>query len=177
VPACYDETCHNIDCPVCDPQGLGVLAKEVPFSHHANSTIVCRITGKIMNEDNPPLAFSNGNVYSAEVRPFQGNTKLVLTSMISIFFLGNARNGKEPQRACHLPSKWDAAATRHTSQGFRVMIYSSLLIYLGNLLIYISCIRNIACIFSNRCITRPLLLLCMKGSWLHMMTSPVGSAT
>ncbi|PVG01414.1 hypothetical protein CPB86DRAFT_102892, partial [Serendipita vermifera] len=66
VPACYDATCHNIDCPVCDSQGLGVLAKEVPFSHHANSTIVCRITGKIMNEDNPPLAFSNGNVYSSE---------------------------------------------------------------------------------------------------------------
>ncbi|CAG7849834.1 Protein FYV10 [Serendipita indica DSM 11827] len=45
---------------------LGVLAKEVPFSHHGNSTIVCRISGKIMNEDNPPLAFSNGNVYSSE---------------------------------------------------------------------------------------------------------------
>lgn len=48
-------------------RGLGVLAQEVPFAHHANSTIVCRITGKIMNEDNPPLAFDNGNVYSTEV--------------------------------------------------------------------------------------------------------------
>jgi macrophage erythroblast attacher len=47
--------------------GLGVLAQEVPFAHHANSTIVCRITGKIMNEDNPPLAFDNGNVFSTEV--------------------------------------------------------------------------------------------------------------
>lgn len=48
--------------------GLGKLAEEVPFSHHANSTIVCRITGKIMDEDNMPMAFPNGNVYSLEVR-------------------------------------------------------------------------------------------------------------
>ncbi|KIM22289.1 hypothetical protein M408DRAFT_332984 [Serendipita vermifera MAFF 305830] len=86
VPACYDKQCYNPDCPVCGTSmardgdgdmdvimerkdlngGLGVLAREVPFAHHANSTIVCRITGKIMNEDNPPLAFDNGNVYSTE---------------------------------------------------------------------------------------------------------------
>lgn len=47
--------------------GLGKLAEEVPFSHHVNSTIVCRITGKIMDEDNWPLAFPDGNVYSVEV--------------------------------------------------------------------------------------------------------------
>lgn len=46
--------------------GLGKLAEEVPFSHHVNSTIVCRITGKIMDEDNWPLAFPDGNVYSVE---------------------------------------------------------------------------------------------------------------
>ncbi|KIY47421.1 hypothetical protein FISHEDRAFT_66124 [Fistulina hepatica ATCC 64428] len=46
--------------------GLGKLAAEVPFSHHANSTIVCRLTGKIMDEDNPPMAFPNGSVYSRE---------------------------------------------------------------------------------------------------------------
>ncbi|KAJ3566386.1 hypothetical protein NP233_g7042 [Leucocoprinus birnbaumii] len=49
------------------PLGLGKLAEEVPFSHHANSTIVCRITGKIMDEDNMPMAFpSTGSVYSLE---------------------------------------------------------------------------------------------------------------
>jgi len=53
--------------------GLGKLAEEVPFSHHVNSTIVCRITGKIMDEDNWPLAFPDGNVYSVEVcQVFQG---------------------------------------------------------------------------------------------------------
>lgn len=67
LAACYDPGTKNIDCPVCDP-ALGQLALEVPFSHHFNSTIVCRITGKIMDEDNMPMAMPNGNVYSREVR-------------------------------------------------------------------------------------------------------------
>ncbi|RDB29732.1 Macrophage erythroblast attacher [Hypsizygus marmoreus] len=72
LPVCYDPATKNVDCPVCDGDatsgsqglGLGKLAEEVPFSHHANSTIVCRISGKIMDEDNMPMAFPNGNVYS-----------------------------------------------------------------------------------------------------------------
>ncbi|THH21131.1 hypothetical protein EW146_g331 [Bondarzewia mesenterica] len=67
--ACYDHGTQNPDCPVCDP-AFRELAKEVPFSHHVNSTIVCRLSGKIMNEDNPPMAFPNGYVYSREhLRP------------------------------------------------------------------------------------------------------------
>ncbi|KAF9467871.1 CTLH/CRA C-terminal to lish motif domain-containing protein [Collybia nuda] len=76
LPACYDPSTKNVDCPVCDgedknsknPQGLGLgkLAEEVPQSHHANSTIVCRISGKIMDEDNMPMAFPGGYVYSRE---------------------------------------------------------------------------------------------------------------
>ena len=67
LPACYDPQTKNVDCPVCD-SSIGKLAEEVPFSHHVNSTIVCRITGKIMDEDNTPMAFpTNGQVYSREV--------------------------------------------------------------------------------------------------------------
>ncbi|KAJ6588773.1 CTLH/CRA C-terminal to lish motif domain-containing protein [Mycena capillaripes] len=73
LPACYVHPTKNVDCPVCDgeagsgSQGLGKLAEEVPFSHHANSTIVCYITGKIMDADNMPLAFPDtGYVYSRE---------------------------------------------------------------------------------------------------------------
>ncbi|KAH7886941.1 CTLH/CRA C-terminal to lish motif domain-containing protein [Phlebopus sp. FC_14] len=62
LPACYDHT-YNVDCPVCDPV-IRSLADEVPYSHHANSTIVCRLSGKIMDEDNMPMAFPNGYVYS-----------------------------------------------------------------------------------------------------------------
>ncbi|KAI0947987.1 hypothetical protein AcW1_009608 [Taiwanofungus camphoratus] len=68
LPACYDTHTKNIDCPVCD-FSLGKLAEEVPFSHHVNSTIVCRLSGKIMDEDNMPMAFPiSGQVYSKEVR-------------------------------------------------------------------------------------------------------------
>ncbi|RPD56002.1 hypothetical protein L226DRAFT_534366 [Lentinus tigrinus ALCF2SS1-7] len=65
LPACYSHETRNVDCPTCNPD-LGQLAKEVPFSHHLNSTIVCRITGKIMDADNMPMAFPNGQVYSKE---------------------------------------------------------------------------------------------------------------
>lgn len=69
LPSCYDHDhtgTKNVDCPVCDA-GLGKLAEEVPFSHHVNSTIVCRLSGKIMDADNMPMAFPDGNVYSREV--------------------------------------------------------------------------------------------------------------
>ncbi|KZT52377.1 hypothetical protein CALCODRAFT_487179 [Calocera cornea HHB12733] len=65
-PACYDPSARNADCPVCDAEGLGRLATEVPFSHHSISTVICRISGKITNGDNPPMAFPNGSVYSYE---------------------------------------------------------------------------------------------------------------
>lgn len=73
LPSCFDPATRNVDCPVCDgsgDMGLGVglnrLADEVPLSHHVNSTIVCRLSGKIMDEDNGPYAFPNGYVYSRE---------------------------------------------------------------------------------------------------------------
>jgi len=92
LPSCYDASCKNVDCPVCDPD-LGVLAQEVPSSHHVNSTIVCQISGKIMNEDNPPMAFPNGYVYSREVR---------LPSLIPLFRL---------TRVCRLWKRWPLITT------------------------------------------------------------------
>lgn len=86
LPSCFDPSSKNVDCPVCDgesgaspqPLGLGKLAKEVPYSHHANSTIVCRISGKIMDEDNPPMMFPSGYVYSKEVRTLLKDLNLLL---------------------------------------------------------------------------------------------------
>jgi macrophage erythroblast attacher len=66
LDACFDPVTKNVDCPICDP-ALGTLAHEVPRSHHLNSTIVCALSGKIMDADNPPLALPNGYVYSQEV--------------------------------------------------------------------------------------------------------------
>ncbi|KAG0363028.1 GID complex subunit containing RING finger motif [Mortierella sp. AD032] len=64
TPMCYQADHRNINCPVCDPETLGALATDLPLSHHFNSSIVCRISGQIMNEDNLPMALPNGYVYS-----------------------------------------------------------------------------------------------------------------
>lgn len=81
-----DDTRNN-DCPVCAivsfavpdgakgisaatvhrALGLGVLAKEVPWSHHSNSVIVCRISGKVIDDSDEGggiVALPNGRVYS-----------------------------------------------------------------------------------------------------------------
>lgn len=81
-----DDTRNN-DCPVCatvsfptsapsssssltrshQDLGLGVLAKEVPWSHHSNSVIVCRLSGKVIDDSGESggiVALPNGRVYS-----------------------------------------------------------------------------------------------------------------
>ena len=57
---------RNIDCPTC-AKDLSILAREVPFSHHVNSTLVCRISGEVMDDTNYPMTFPNGYVYSYNV--------------------------------------------------------------------------------------------------------------
>lgn len=87
LPGCSDSATKNVDCPVCDCEshsnapklGLGKLAADVPLSHHANSTIVCRISGKIMDEDNMPMAFPDGHVYSREVSSPSGLSQFLIS--------------------------------------------------------------------------------------------------
>jgi macrophage erythroblast attacher len=62
-PMCYQIENKNMNCPVCSDL-LGELAKSLPYSHHINSCIVCRISGEIMDENNYPMMLPNGNVYS-----------------------------------------------------------------------------------------------------------------
>lgn len=40
----------SAECPICSSP-LGQLAPEVPYSHHVNSTIVCSISGKVVEGD------------------------------------------------------------------------------------------------------------------------------
>ncbi|KAL7408908.1 CTLH/CRA C-terminal to lish motif domain-containing protein [Mrakia frigida] len=59
---------HNFSCPTCSLH-LGFLAKEVPGSHNVNSVVVCRISGKVMDDGieggtGGAMAFPNGYVYS-----------------------------------------------------------------------------------------------------------------
>ncbi|CAG8556075.1 200_t:CDS:2 [Funneliformis mosseae] len=64
TPMCCQPDNKNINCPVCSPDTLGLLAQNLPLSHHVNSTIVCRLSGEIIDEDNPPMSLPNGYVYS-----------------------------------------------------------------------------------------------------------------
>jgi macrophage erythroblast attacher len=57
---------RNLDCPSCH-DSMAELVKQVPYSHHVNSTIVCRMSGKVMDDENYPMAFPNGYVYSHKV--------------------------------------------------------------------------------------------------------------
>lgn len=57
---------QNSDCPVCDSNGLGVLAKECPWSHHLNSIIVCGLTGRVVEDGDRLAVLPNGRVYSRD---------------------------------------------------------------------------------------------------------------
>eukprot|EP00035_Acanthoeca_spectabilis_P013527 m.252374 g.252374 ORF g.252374 m.252374 type:complete len:388 (-) comp15913_c0_seq2:4218-5381(-) len=59
---CGEDSERNSDCPVCADH-MTTLATDLPFSNHTNSRLVCWMSGELMNEDNPPMALPNGNVY------------------------------------------------------------------------------------------------------------------
>ncbi|KAJ1551384.1 GID complex subunit containing RING finger motif, partial [Cladochytrium tenue] len=64
TPMCALPDHRNSDCPVCRADLFGRLADRLPNSHHLHSCIVCRVSGKIMNADNPPMVLPNGYAYS-----------------------------------------------------------------------------------------------------------------
>jgi len=120
LPSCYDVSSHNVDCPVCDPS-INILAEEVPYSHHANSTIVCRISGKIMDEDNMPMAFPNGNVYSREVCVALQNSSIT-TANTHILLSGTRRHGNQAQRHSYLPTDWLPMRLQRTQESIHFLV-------------------------------------------------------
>ncbi|EPY86088.1 macrophage erythroblast attacher isoform 2 [Camelus ferus] len=69
TPQCYKEdgSSRSPDCPVCS-RSLNKLAQPLPMAHCANSRLVCKISGDVMNENNPPMMLPNGYVYGYNVR-------------------------------------------------------------------------------------------------------------
>lgn len=51
------------ECPACSGP-LKQVARELPLGHFETTKIRCRITGKLMTADDPPMALPNGQVYS-----------------------------------------------------------------------------------------------------------------
>jgi len=66
---------RNEACPTCVAP-LNALARAVPVALRQQSCIVCRISGAVMNEHNPPLVLPNGNVYSAAALQAQGGERV-----------------------------------------------------------------------------------------------------
>ncbi len=60
---CDDPATKKERCPTCS-QLLGQLATMLPYSYHLHTSVVCRVTGEVMNENNPPMALPNGYVFS-----------------------------------------------------------------------------------------------------------------
>lgn len=50
-------------CPTCSEIG-GKLCESIPFALRPHSRLICRITGTVINEHNPPIVLPNGYVYS-----------------------------------------------------------------------------------------------------------------
>eukprot|EP00009_Paramoeba_aestuarina_P014347 CAMPEP_0201533442 /NCGR_PEP_ID=MMETSP0161_2-20130828/53250_1 /ASSEMBLY_ACC=CAM_ASM_000251 /TAXON_ID=180227 /ORGANISM="Neoparamoeba aestuarina, Strain SoJaBio B1-5/56/2" /LENGTH=157 /DNA_ID=CAMNT_0047937463 /DNA_START=549 /DNA_END=1019 /DNA_ORIENTATION=- len=60
---CDDAVNNNLSCPTCFPL-LQELSRSLPLSQRTTSSVVCRITGEVMDEHNPPMVLPNGYVYS-----------------------------------------------------------------------------------------------------------------
>ncbi len=59
---CGTEKDRKPNCPTCK-EPYRTLALDLPHGQHVNSVLVCAISGDIMDENNPPMALPNGNVY------------------------------------------------------------------------------------------------------------------
>lgn len=68
TPQCYSLTSKNKNCPVCQ-SSFNKIAENLPFSHCAQSRLICRVTGKPLNEYNLPMMLPNGQVYGELALP------------------------------------------------------------------------------------------------------------
>ena len=76
---CYQESegRKSSACPVCMPP-LNELARRLPFSHCAQSRLICSVSGLPLNEHNPPMMLPNGRVYGLTV----SRTNMYLSRLI-----------------------------------------------------------------------------------------------
>jgi macrophage erythroblast attacher len=61
-----DSASRNVNCPACSEE-FKEIVKNVPTAQYLNSSLVCRISGAVMDERNPPLVLPNGYCYSTRV--------------------------------------------------------------------------------------------------------------
>lgn len=83
---CYQDEHKNTNCPVCQAP-FNDLAKSLPHQHCSVSRLVCRMSGKPMGDNNPPMVLPNGFVYSTEVRLKLANCFANIPPSTPSFFL------------------------------------------------------------------------------------------
>eukprot|EP00668_Euglena_longa_P040756 GGOE01053654.1.p1 GENE.GGOE01053654.1~~GGOE01053654.1.p1 ORF type:complete len:382 (+),score=144.51 GGOE01053654.1:496-1641(+) len=59
----YQQWSYNVDDPMCNKL-FQQLARRLPLTCKKNSSLVCRISGSVMDSNNPPVVLPNGQVYS-----------------------------------------------------------------------------------------------------------------
>ncbi|CAI2373316.1 unnamed protein product [Moneuplotes crassus] len=60
---CSDDEFFNESCPTCS-LSFRKICSEVPFVQKSHTSLICRISGKLMDENNPPLMLPNSHIYS-----------------------------------------------------------------------------------------------------------------
>ncbi|XP_055371237.1 E3 ubiquitin-protein transferase MAEA [Condylostylus longicornis] len=62
TPQCYSTGSKNYNCPVCQTD-FNIIANNLPYSHCAQSRLICRVTGLPLNEHNLPMMLPNGQIF------------------------------------------------------------------------------------------------------------------
>lgn len=65
TPQCYSVSNKNDNCPVCQTN-LNKIAKNLPYSHCAQSRLICRVSGAPLNEHNVPMMLPNGQIFGQQ---------------------------------------------------------------------------------------------------------------
>lgn len=61
--ACDQQETKVLECPACQDE-LRPLMQNLPLAHFEYSRLYCRISKRLMAEDNPPYCLPNGQIYS-----------------------------------------------------------------------------------------------------------------
>jgi macrophage erythroblast attacher len=65
TPLCAREDARNENCPTCQPT-FAAMSRKFPCAYHAQSSLICRVLSKPMDDTNPPMVLPNGQVYSTK---------------------------------------------------------------------------------------------------------------
>ncbi len=72
TPFCFTSETKNKRCPICCEE-IGLLANNLPSSHHPVTALICRVSNHIMDHLNPPIALPNGQIYSEKATSVELN--------------------------------------------------------------------------------------------------------